>query len=496
MRVTQYPDKIDDFGLAETRASRNALVADSSGLTVTDLAYAVIEIEHRLGTGALIPAYGGTGVTSIAELETLLIPSSNDDRAFLRRSSGGALEFAIPKVLDSGASTIGSLSVGTDLSVGGTLGVTGTSLFGDKITTEHVQIQDGYYFAMGETTPLGWGTGSFCYFELYGGATLAKAQMRLRTESDSASLGGGILLYHNRASLGMPSSGDRLGYILMGARDASDVDRNAVGILGYADQTWTSGSAIGARIEFQVAANGTTSRTTRMVIKNDGSVGIGRTPTARLFEVEGAGYFKLGSGGELLLDSGTASAQINVTFQDNGSSKFAWYKTTGNLFRLYDYANGLDIVEFNADSDASVDWTGHFAVYDSIATEGKGVPPIHEYRQWTDQGADISYTAASNTAVEGFYRISVYVECDGIDPATETVDVTVRWRRDSAGGGGWATKSTGTVNLSSVGNHAEFVIAVHHEADSGNSIEIQANHSGGSDLDTYELTWSVERISR
>jgi hypothetical protein len=49
MRRIHYPDKLDDFSLPLTRVTRNALLTGDDQVTVQCLAYAIRELERRLG---------------------------------------------------------------------------------------------------------------------------------------------------------------------------------------------------------------------------------------------------------------------------------------------------------------------------------------------------------------------------------------------------------------------------------------------------------------
>lgn len=62
------------------------------------------------------------------------------------------------------------------------------------------------------------------------------------------------------------------------------------------------------------------------------------------------GTFFINSGGSACLDlnSGAASTQFNLEFQDNAATKWILYKTTGNKFSIYDAVNNDDVMMFSA----------------------------------------------------------------------------------------------------------------------------------------------------
>ncbi len=90
------------------------------------------------------------------------------------------------------------------------------------------------------------------------------------TASSSSGAGAGLQFFHNDGAA--MASGDRLGFFTFGgAEDGSDTTHNAAAISSFATEAWSS-SANGAEIRFETTADGTTTRSVRMVIGQDGDV--------------------------------------------------------------------------------------------------------------------------------------------------------------------------------------------------------------------------------
>jgi hypothetical protein len=97
------------------------------------------------------------------------------------------------------------------------------------------------------------------------------------TLTHSLTAGAGMLGYSDS---GAPlSSGDRLGYLLLGgATDSSHHLANSAGILGFATENWSNTSQ-GSALSFVTTPNGSTvaARSERMRIDQNGNVAVGTT---------------------------------------------------------------------------------------------------------------------------------------------------------------------------------------------------------------------------
>lgn len=93
----------------------------------------------------------------------------------------------------------------------------------------------------------------------------------VNTASSSSSQGAGIVATTDDGA--QPSIGDRLGFMLFGAAtDATHLNvSNSAGFSTFATQTWTA-SARGTDFHIQVTANGSTTRTDRVVIDQNGNI--------------------------------------------------------------------------------------------------------------------------------------------------------------------------------------------------------------------------------
>jgi hypothetical protein len=180
--------------------------------------------------------------------------------------------------------------------------------------------------------------------------------MDLTAYIDSSSDGAGFITRFGRGTEASPQavqSGDVIFGIYSRGRHESAFSTNNVGAIRIrASENFTS-LANGTLIDFATTTNGSTSRTTRMTIGNDGNVGIGRTnPQAKLhvnggsangvnpltldsdgitdsdralnFDVGGANYGKItipvGSGGAMALWTGganSATERMRITTAGN-----------------------------------------------------------------------------------------------------------------------------------------------------------------------------------
>lgn len=80
---------------------------------------------------------------------------------------------------------------------------------------------------------------------------------------------------------------DRLGFLLLGYSDGT-TSRNSAGMVGYANQAWTAGSAQGSYLTFETTANGASSRTERMRVASTGVVTIANLSTGLVKATSGA----------------------------------------------------------------------------------------------------------------------------------------------------------------------------------------------------------------
>lgn len=140
------------------------------------------------------------------------------------------------------------------------------------------------------------------------------------------------------------ASGQRLGFMLLGALD-SGTNRNTVGMQGFSDQSWTTGSAAGSYLTLETTPNGSTTRAERIRINNVGNVGIGSVNPGQLLDVQGTiRIAKLGftlaiaSGtngcnGQATLSGGTVTVSTTCT-PSTSQGIFLQDATTGSLVNV------------------------------------------------------------------------------------------------------------------------------------------------------------------
>jgi hypothetical protein len=128
---------------------------------------------------------------------------------------------------------------------------------------------------------------------------------------------------------------------------------------------------------------------------------------------------------QLLLDNHGASKQINFTFKDNGTDKWIIYKTTDNIFNIYDASSAQVIAQFNATSGLASD-TAAMAVVPTISSAnaraaGMRVVPSFTGAGDTPQGFFAAPTfapSANLTTATGFLGLSVAAPGSGVTIST------------------------------------------------------------------------------
>jgi hypothetical protein len=197
-----------------------------------------------------------------------------------------------------GLAVEGSCDIGGDLSIGGALNsgsitsgfgsinngsssITsgGTTTFnGPVVCTDDFSVDTTDLVIDSSTNRISIGDGAGASYRIEIGGSDNLPMMRIKT---THSAGTGILIGRDTGVTEV--SGNRLGYqLFFGAQDSSGTIVNGAGIVSYATQTWASGSN-GSRLSFEVAQNGSASRTQILNVLGTGveitgSVGIGGSP--------------------------------------------------------------------------------------------------------------------------------------------------------------------------------------------------------------------------
>ncbi len=144
-------------------------------------------------------------------------------------------------------------------------------------------------FVVTDTGAIGVGTNAPLTAVQAKGSTTSSVQIMSSYLGPETLNGGGFVAYKNgpiATNNGMPSTGDKIGYMLFGSFGATGTARNSAGLVAYAESNWTD-TNYPAYFLFETAAPNTTSRTERMRITSTGNIGIGISSPTQKLEVNG-----------------------------------------------------------------------------------------------------------------------------------------------------------------------------------------------------------------
>jgi hypothetical protein len=140
----------------------------------------------------------------------------------------------------------------------------------------------------------------------------------------------------------------------------------------------------------------------------------------------------------------------------------------------------------------TVSMSGRITGYNGISTEGsQGIAVVSDYGTYSGYTSSTAITT-DGTVATGLYRVSVYVECTGVDIAGNSAVLDINWS-----GAGETNKSYSTNSVTStVGNYANLVWIVHHAGADATAITIDCNVTRpGSSEDVFQFSWTVERLN-
>ncbi|MES2409099.1 MAG: tail fiber domain-containing protein [Patescibacteria group bacterium] len=231
-----------------------------------------------------------------------------------------------------------------------------------------------FFVDSGGNVAIGSASASAAKFQVTG--TDSSTAWFVNTATHSSTAGAGIIGFSD--SGGALSSGDRLGFFLLGgAMDGASTRNNSAGITSFATQSW-SGSAAGANLQFLVQPNntiGTGNRLAAMTVDQNGFVGVGSTTPWGLFSINpngltgGAPAFVVGSstsvslivtsGGYVGIGTTTPAFPLDVYTTASSNQSYGYLSSSGTVGTASG-ANSYSIraqgrimaPEFNAVSDA------------------------------------------------------------------------------------------------------------------------------------------------
>lgn len=183
-------------------------------------------------------------------------------------------------------------------------------------------------------------------------SSTAGASLVVENTSASGSGGGGGFLAYSNDGAAM-ASGDRLGFFIFGGSSSASSIRNTAGVAGFASQAWVDASAYGTRLEFLTTANGSTSRTTKLILGNSGLLVFGATeansvpalkPSSAVLQVrlgDDSDYAALSIKSLTVSDAPTTRSNLGLAFGTNIREVLTADRTYYVLTTGSDTNNGL-----------------------------------------------------------------------------------------------------------------------------------------------------------
>lgn len=367
-----------------------------------------------------------TGVASTSPWKELSVGTGNTGTFALSTSTSGCAQF----------SSFGELySTGTACGSGGGSGTVNTGLQGQNAyyaangttvsATSTIFIAQNGEVGISTTTP-------FYALEVAGTAGNGGGQNLevINTSGGGAGGGGGVVAHTSTVPV---APGDRLGYFLGGYSTGNNTNANAAGLVNYADQAWTVGSAQGAYATIETTGDNSTTRTERLRVAANGTIDIATTTGYAALTVASTtpmidfndtnapansqnwnvgnydGKFIIGTSTDATPLSATSSA---LTIQSGGTF-FAFGTTTQDTTDTV--ASVLGVADFQQSTSTFFSTGGINITKGCYAINGtclstSGGSGLSSYDAWTHPAAGISATTSQLTISGGALLIGSSTE--------------------------------------------------------------------------------------
>lgn len=366
-----------------------------------------------------------------AQLSRRVFPAAGDDGQIQINSSrrfsgdtGLTFDTATNDLTVSGAITAGgdseiafSNGIILDGSTANLLGITGGNVgFGTNSPTAPLEVI-GKVFSLGTAglTTSATNLSPQLLVRKTGGYSLSAAGISV---VGSDNFGGAIVMAQDTgASL---ASGRYLGQLLFtGSYDGTHALANSgAAIFGVTTESWGTSATTGTKLVFETATNGAAFRTPKMVLGNDGFLGVGTSSPTALVDSSSS------TGGDIQV----SRADTSVTAGDViGSYKFKGNDTQSTTQSLFGK------IEMTATNTISTDASAGDMTFYTTGTAAGGSPAAR-MTILNDGKVGIGTTSPStNLHVVGGARVTNLVSCDTIDTDANGV---MSCGSDSGAGGG------------------------------------------------------------
>lgn len=185
------------------------------------------------------------------------------------------------------------------------------------------------YFGVGTSSP---------EYRLHVSGTSYSGSCLLLERSETNAYGTSLIFRSKKTIWGAVASGINIGNIsFMGPTSTSNTYASGASVLAVTTESWTSGH--GAKLTFSTTANGSTTSTERLVIDNNGYVGINQTTPGSMLDVKGTlrlsgstsgyvGFSPAAAAGSVTYTLPSADGTSGQVLQTNGSGTLSWQTPT------------------------------------------------------------------------------------------------------------------------------------------------------------------------